>query len=353
MCKDDTLSSGTAFLYPFCVCIHLCQRNNLNLVCFGVPENNLAVRQEHIPDQNASDSRSATSAVQQEVNNYPVAVFAEIAIRRRLFQQTQQLLIRIRLFDRLDLFVIWNIECRITFLCAPVQKCAEDAQITADGVLRKTILTHRNDHPVKVSLLYCAKRHFRMLLEHIDRQIALGTDGYICIKANSVTEREVIDKLVEASRAGVEVQLIIRGICCILPGVPGQTEHIHVTSVVGRFLEHGRIYQFGRGENAGIYISSADLMTRNLNRRVEIACPVHDARLREQLQWILDSQLRDTAKASLLLPDGSYCSKHSAVAFDSQAYFMQQSPHIPAQPGKEPPKLIRQLRRLIKGALRA
>lgn len=192
-----------------------------------------------------------------------------------------------------------------------------------------------------------------MLLEHIDRQIALGTDGYICIKANSVTEREVIDKLVEASRAGVEVQLIIRGICCILPGVPGQTEHIHVTSVVGRFLEHGRIYQFGRGENAGIYISSADLMTRNLNRRVEIACPVHDARLREQLQWILDSQLRDTAKASLLLPDGSYCSKHSAVAFDSQAYFMQQSPHIPAQPGKEPPKLIRQLRKLIKGALRA
>ena len=189
-----------------------------------------------------------------------------------------------------------------------------------------------------------------MLLEYIDRQIALGTDGYICIKANSVTEREVIDKLAEASRAGVEVQLIIRGICCILPGVPGQTEHIHVTSVVGRFLEHGHIYQFGRGENAGIYISSADLMTRNLNRRVEIACPVHDARLREQLQWILDSQLRDTAKASLLLPDGS---KHSAVAFDSQAYFMQQSPHIPAQPGKEPPKLIRQLRKLIKGALRA
>ena len=138
-------------MYPFCVCIHLCQRNDLNLVCFGVPENNLAVRQEHIPDQNVSDSRSATSAVQQEVNNYPVAVFAEIAIRRRLFQQTQQLLIRIRLFDRLDLFVIWNIECRITFLCAPVQKCAEDAQITADGVLRKTILTHRNDHPVKVS----------------------------------------------------------------------------------------------------------------------------------------------------------------------------------------------------------
>lgn len=101
-----------------------------------------------------------------------------------------------------------------------------------------------------------------MLLERIDRQIALGENGYVCIKANSVTEREVIDKLADASRAGVEIQLIIRGICCILPGVPSETENIHVTSVVGRFLEHGRIYQFGRGENAGIYISSADLMTR-------------------------------------------------------------------------------------------
>ncbi len=185
-----------------------------------------------------------------------------------------------------------------------------------------------------------------MLLERIDRQIARGKDGYVCIKANSVTEREVIDKLAEASRAGVEVQLIIRGICCILPGVPGQTEHVHVTSVVGRFLEHGRIYQFGRGDDAEFYLSSADLMTRNLNRRVEIACPVRDARLRGQLRWILDAQLRDTAKASLLLPDGSYCRKHSAVPFDSQDHFMQQSPHIPAQPVREAPRLFQRLKEL-------
>ena len=191
-----------------------------------------------------------------------------------------------------------------------------------------------------------------MLLEQIDRQIALGSDGYVCIKANSVTEREVIDKLAEASRAGVEVQLIIRGICCILPGVPGETEHIHVTSVVGRFLEHGRIYQFGRGENAEYYISSADLMTRNLNRRVEIACPVHDTLLCGQLRWILDSQLRDTAKASLMLPDGAYCRKHSAAPFDSQAYFMQQSPHIPAQPAKAPPKLLQRLKQLTERVFR-
>ena len=190
-----------------------------------------------------------------------------------------------------------------------------------------------------------------MLLRNIDRQIALGRDGYVCIKANSVTEREVIDKLAEASRAGVEVQLIIRGICCILPGVTGETENIHVTSVVGRFLEHARIYQFGRGESAEFYISSADLMTRNLNRRVEIACPVHDAQLREQLQWILASQLRDTAKASLMLPDGTYCRKHSAVPFDSQDYFMQRSPHTPAEPHKETSTLIQRLQRLTGGLL--
>ena len=99
-----------------------------------------------------------------------------------------------------------------------------------------------------------------MLLQNIDRQIALGADGHICIKANAVTEREVIDKLAEASRAGVEIQLIIRGICCVLPGVPGQTEQIHVAGIVGRFLEHGRIYRFGRGSGAVFYISSADLM---------------------------------------------------------------------------------------------
>jgi len=192
-----------------------------------------------------------------------------------------------------------------------------------------------------------------MLLENIDRQIALGENGYVCIKANSVTEREVIDKLAEASRAGVEVQLIMRGICCILPGVAGETENIHVTSVVGRFLEHGRIYQFGRGGDAEVYISSADLMTRNLNRRVEIACPVCDTQLREQLEWILDSQLRDTAKASLLLPDGAYCRKHSAVPFDSQDYFMQQSPHEPAQPLKKSPRLFQRLKELMKGVSHA
>ena len=186
-----------------------------------------------------------------------------------------------------------------------------------------------------------------MLLRKIDEQITRGRDGYVCIKANSVTEREVMDKLAEASRAGVEVQLIIRGICCILPGVAGETENVHVTSVVGRFLEHARIYQFGRGADAEMYIASADLMTRNLNRRVEIACPIQDEELRAELRWILDAQLRDSAKASLVLPDGSYCRKHSAEPFDSQDYFLHTSMHKPTEAVTEPIRLAERLRGLL------
>ena len=186
-----------------------------------------------------------------------------------------------------------------------------------------------------------------MLLRKIDEQITRGRDGYVCIKANSVTEREVMDKLAEASRAGVEVQLIIRGICCILPGVAGETENVHVTSVVGRFLEHARIYQFGRGADAEMYIASADLMTRNLNRRVEIACPIQDEELRAELRWILDAQLRDSAKASLVLPDGSYCRKHSAEPFDSQDYFLHTSMHKTAEAVAEPIRLAERLRGLL------
>ena len=116
---------------------------------------------------------------------------------------------------------------------------------------------------------------------------------------------------------------------------------------MGRYLEHARIYLFGRGEDAAVYISSADLMTRNLNRRVEIAYPVRDAQLRRQLKWVLDSQLRDTAKASLMLPDGTYCRKHSAASFDSQDYFMQQSPHVPEEPKKEIIKPLKKLKSLF------
>lgn len=168
------------------------------------------------------------------------------------------------------------------------------------------------------------------ICELIDEQISLGSEGYICIKANSVTERVVIDKLCEASQAGVEIRLIIRGICCILPGIAGYTDNIHVTSIVGRYLEHARIFLFGRGDNPKVYISSADLMTRNLDRRVETACPVYSNELRERLKWILSCQLKDTAKASSMLPDGTYLRKHGTVPFNSQDYFMDNSPHTAA-----------------------
>ncbi len=176
------------------------------------------------------------------------------------------------------------------------------------------------------------------LLRYIDREIAKGHDGYICIKANSMTEREVIDKLAEASCAGVQIQLILRGICCLRPGIPGKTENIHVTSIVGRYLEHARIYCFGRGADARLFIASADLMTRNLNRRVEIACPVRDPELCQMLLTILHTELADNVKASSLQPDGTYFRKHSATSHvDSQEYFMETSLHKPEPPEPEAP----------------
>ena len=176
------------------------------------------------------------------------------------------------------------------------------------------------------------------LISLIEEEMAKGPDGYICIKANSMTEREVMDKLAEASRSGVQIQMILRGICCLRPGIPGHTENIHVTSIVGRYLEHGRIYRFGRGKDAKVYISSADLMTRNLNRRVEIACPIYDPEVKDQLLWILHTQLEDNVKASSLLPDGSYVRKVNTLApCDSQEVFMETSIHREAS-GQEQPE---------------
>lgn len=170
------------------------------------------------------------------------------------------------------------------------------------------------------------------LVKLFDREIAKGSEGFICIKANSLTEREIIDKLSEASRAGVRVELILRGICCLRPGIPGKTDNVHVTSIVGRFLEHSRIYRFGRDEDLRLFISSADLMTRNLNRRVEIACPVRDPILIEKLLHILDILLRDNVKASTLLSDGSYLRKiASDTPLCSQEYFMAHSLHSEAE----------------------
>ena len=144
------------------------------------------------------------------------------------------------------------------------------------------------------------------LIDLIDAEIAKGGEGRIVIKANSITERDLIDKLSEASCAGVEIDLIIRGICCLIPGVTGKTENIKVTSVVGRFLEHSRIYWFGRDEESKCYLSSADIMTRNQTRRVEIACPVSSPELKDVIHDYLKRILSDNLKARRLRSDGNY-----------------------------------------------
>lgn len=162
------------------------------------------------------------------------------------------------------------------------------------------------------------------LLKLIDDEIAKGEDGRIVIKANSVTERDLIDKLSEASCAGVKIDLIIRGICCLIPGVTGKTENIKVTSVVGRFLEHSRIYWFGKDGESKCYLSSADIMTRNQTRRVEIACPVSSQELKDTIHDYLLRLLSDNQKARRLRSDGNYVpAAGEGEPLDVQKWYMK------------------------------
>lgn len=181
-----------------------------------------------------------------------------------------------------------------------------------------------NLHESYSRLLVAPKDMKRGLLRLIDTEIAKGSNGRIIIKTNSVTERELIDKLSEASCAGVEIDLIVRGICCILPGIPGKTEHIRVTSIVGRFLEHSRIYCFGSGDLRQIYISSADIMTRNQQRRVEIACPILSREHRDWFSFYLDLILMDNVKARALTSLGTYVKKDGKQSekMDVQQYYI-------------------------------
>ena len=133
-----------------------------------------------------------------------------------------------------------------------------------------------------------------------------GGDAYIGLKLNSLTDKRIIDKLIEASCVGVHIDMIIRGICCLIPGVKGMTENIHIISIVGRFLEHSRIYMFGCGENRKYYISSADFMTRNTVKRVEVAAPVYAQALKDRIQGIFDLMLSDNKKARVENADGNY-----------------------------------------------
>ena len=171
------------------------------------------------------------------------------------------------------------------------------------------------------------------IIANIDEQIALAREGKPCglfFKTNSVTDKDIIVKIAEASQAGVPVTLLVRGISCLVPGVPGYTDNVRVVSIVGRLLEHSRIYGFGPRENIKIYLSSADLMTRNMEKRVEIAWPILDEGLRNQVLDYIATCLRDTAKLRELKADGTYTklgelAKPDEPKFESQDFLIKEA----------------------------
>ena len=174
------------------------------------------------------------------------------------------------------------------------------------------------------------------LLSLMDREIAKGPDGFLFLKMNAITDRVLIDKLAQASQAGVRVVMNVRGICCLRPGVEGLTDHIRIFSIVGRFLEHARLFVFGKGEDALFYLSSADFMTRNTERRGEVACPVLDPGLRLQLAQYVDTLCQDDAKARSIQPDGSWSAPVSNGQMDCQAAFLCSPPSCPPPEASSP-----------------
>ena len=160
-----------------------------------------------------------------------------------------------------------------------------------------------------------------MIQEEID-QVKQGNEGYIGIKINSLTDKVIINKLVEASQAGVKIEMVVRGICCLIPEIKGYTENIKVVSIVGRYLEHSRIYRFGTKEREKIYIASADFMTRNTVRRVEVAAPVLNEKLKERLDWMFETMLNDNEKGKRLTETGNYADRSlNDVKLNSQEIF--------------------------------
>ena len=176
-------------------------------------------------------------------------------------------------------------------------------------------------------LLVAPKCLQNKVLDMIDDEICHAKnreEAYIGIKINSLTDKVIIEKLVEASQAGVKIEMVVRGICCLIPGIPGYTENIKIISIVGRFLEHSRIYRFGTPEREKIYIASADFMTRNTIRRVEVAAPVLDDTLRERLDWMFDTMMKDDEKGKELTADGDYVDRDiNEEKLDSQEVFYE------------------------------
>lgn len=165
------------------------------------------------------------------------------------------------------------------------------------------------------------------IIKMIDEEIEHkknGEDAYIGLKLNSLTDKRIMEKLNDASKAGVQIEMIVRGICCLVPGIKGETDNIQITSIVGRFLEHSRIYIFGCGERAKYYIGSADFMTRNTVKRVEVAAPIYSEKIKKQIREIFELMLKDNKKARAEDNEGNYTLKKCVgEAFDSQEMLYQ------------------------------
>ena len=188
------------------------------------------------------------------------------------------------------------------------------------------------------------------ILRLIDEEIAKGENGRIVMKMNSLTDVDFIEKISKASCAGVKIDLIVRGICCILPGIPGYTENIRVMSIVGRYLEHPRIFCFGTGAEQKIYIGSADMMTRNTEKRVEVACPILDKDIRNQINHYMKVMLSDNVKARVLQSDGTYRKKKASQPFiDSQAVFMEEALHAKKEAPEKKETFLQKLAGLFRG----
>ncbi len=174
---------------------------------------------------------------------------------------------------------------------------------------------------------HCLQNKVLAMMDDEIRRARAGEEAYIGVKINSLTDKAIIDKLIEASCAGVKIELVVRGICCLIAGVPEATENIRVVSIVGRFLEHSRIYIFGRGGRAKVYIASADFMTRNTLRRVEVASPVMDADIRARILAMFDTMLRDNMQAREMDAQGQYhrLTPGESEPLSSQEYFFKQA----------------------------
>ena len=206
----------------------------------------------------------------------------------------------------------------------------------------------RGELPPETQSLWVAPLAFKSrVIEFLDREIAKGAEGRVCIKVNALNNPDVMEKLIECSQAGVRVELFIRGICCLRPGIPGRTENITVRSVVGRWLEHSRIYRFGEGEDERLFIGSGDLLNRNLERRVEAFAEITTPETRAQINEVLTALRNDREKSRTMRPDGSYYREAGGEGTSSQEALYQYFSRIRVSLEEEPAPAKREALRAL------